>query len=112
MRLILISLLCLAASACDAPDADGRGGPVTLEDHRTGKAHGCSTLAYLDLPYTVCTYRIGEDDMRLFHSDAAGDPYLQFDPLARELDEQGLTLKFAMNGGMYHEDRSGRGEPE
>ena len=41
----------------------------------------------------------------MFHSDALGQPYLQFDALARELDEQGQALRFAMNGGMYHDNR-------
>ena len=53
----------------------------------------------------VCAFSAEASDIRLFHSDSDGTPYLQFDTLAREMDEQGRNLVFAMNGGMYHEDR-------
>ena len=66
----------------------------------------CQTLVHQGDGYTVCTFDAAEHDIRLFHSDADGQPYRQFDTLERELDEQGETLIFAMNGGMYHEDRS------
>lgn len=65
----------------------------------------CETISHHGADYTVCTYKASEDDIRLFHSDAEGVPFYQFETLARELDEQGETLTFAMNGGMYHEDR-------
>ncbi|MEL7103286.1 MAG: phosphodiester glycosidase family protein, partial [Pseudomonadota bacterium] len=55
--------------------------------------------------YSVCSFTVVEHDIRLFHSDAEGAPFFQFNTLERELDEQGETLIFAMNGGMYHEDR-------
>lgn len=55
--------------------------------------------------YSICSFTVVEHDIRLFHSDAQGAPFFQFNTLERELDEQGETLIFAMNGGMYHEDR-------
>jgi uncharacterized protein YigE (DUF2233 family) len=67
-------------------------------------AYGCHSKAHAGQDFTVCTYDI-TNDIRLFHSDPAGQPYLQFETLAREMDEQGKNLVFAMNGGMYHEDR-------
>jgi len=39
-------------------------------------------------------------------NDAAGTPYGDFGPLAKALEEKGETLVFAMNAGMYHDDRS------
>lgn len=65
----------------------------------------CQTLVHQGDGYTVCTFDARTHDIRLFHSDADGQPYLQFDTLERELDEQGEVLLFAMNGGMYHDDR-------
>lgn len=65
----------------------------------------CRTLTHRDAPFTVCSYPASAD-IRLFHSDAVGEPYLQFETLAREIEEQSGTLIFAMNGGMYHEDRA------
>ena len=65
----------------------------------------CEQVRHAGSPYLVCTFDASSDDIRLFHSDAGDVPFLQFDTLARELDEQGETLLFAMNGGMYHEDR-------
>jgi uncharacterized protein YigE (DUF2233 family) len=44
--------------------------------------------------------------MRLFLNDADGVPYGSFRALKADLAEQSLALPFAMNGGMYHRDRS------
>lgn len=44
--------------------------------------------------------------MRLFLNDASGAPYGEFDALSAALAEKGETLRFAMNAGMYREDRS------
>lgn len=68
-------------------------------------AQACQTLDHKGDAYTVCSFKVTETDLRMFHSDADGVPFKQFDILARELDETGETLVFAMNGGMYHEDR-------
>ncbi|MEO0608653.1 MAG: phosphodiester glycosidase family protein [Pseudomonadota bacterium] len=69
-------------------------------------ASPCAAMEHLGDAYMVCTFNLAAYDIRLFHSDADNQPYRQFDTLERELDEQGETLVFAMNGGMYHEDRS------
>lgn len=69
-------------------------------------AQYCQGVEHQGDAYTVCTFSMSEHDIRLFHSDADGAPYLQFNELERELDEQSRTLIFAMNGGMYHEDRA------
>jgi uncharacterized protein YigE (DUF2233 family) len=97
VRLAIAVLSLLAAiTACAKED-------VTFAQQDT--AYGCQPVVHADANFTVCTYDI-TSDIRLFHSDQNGEPYLQFDVLARELSEQGKTLTFAMNGGMYHEDRS------
>jgi uncharacterized protein YigE (DUF2233 family) len=66
----------------------------------------CRELTHKGDAYTVCAFSMREHEIRLFHSDAEGEPYRQFTTLERELDEQAYQLIFAMNGGMYHEDRS------
>ena len=68
--------------------------------------HPCQPVEHHGDTYIVCSFDAASDTIRLFHSDAEGVPFLQFDTLARELSETGETLIFAMNGGMYHEDRS------
>ncbi len=69
------------------------------------KALNCRSVEHLGDAYNICSYNVAEHEIRLFHSDASGTPFYQFSTLERELDEQGETLIFAMNGGMYHEDR-------
>ncbi|MDJ0920085.1 MAG: phosphodiester glycosidase family protein [Henriciella sp.] len=85
---------CLLLAACG--DSETRDDPT----------QACHAIEHLGMPYTVCSYTRAETDIRLFHSDADGAPYLQFDTLIADLDAQDKTLAFAMNGGMYHEDRS------
>lgn len=92
----IISVLALACACAPADDAAQSAAPLVAP---------CETVDHNGTDYTVCTYSVLEDDIRLFHSDANGVPFYQFETLARELDEQGQTLTFAMNGGMYHDDR-------
>jgi uncharacterized protein YigE (DUF2233 family) len=55
---------------------------------------------------TVCRVDLGREQMQLFWRDAAGQPYRQFAVLRDALAENGQTLEFAMNGGMYKPDFS------
>jgi uncharacterized protein YigE (DUF2233 family) len=66
----------------------------------------CAETTVRDVPYTVCRFDPKTDDIRLFHSDEAGAPYRHFGKLREALEEKGLVLLFAMNAGMYQEDRS------
>ena len=66
----------------------------------------CNALTYADAPYIVCTFDTATTDIRLFLDDENGAPYGQFDTLNTALEEDGKTLLFAMNAGMYHADRS------
>lgn len=88
-------MVCLAAAllaACDMPGGQAAG------DH-------CRQMKHKSNPYTVCTFDTARDDIRLFYAREDGTPYLQFDALAAALAAEGETLVFAMNGGMYHDDR-------
>lgn len=66
----------------------------------------CGPVRFEETPYTVCTFSVSETDLRLFHSDSQGRLYGQFETLAEALAREGLELRFAMNGGMYHPDRT------
>lgn len=65
----------------------------------------CRSMTFRSLPYTVCSFRADRDDIRLFYAKEDGTQYLQFETLVADLEARGETLVFAMNGGMYHEDR-------
>ncbi|GAB5456303.1 MAG: phosphodiester glycosidase family protein [Henriciella sp.] len=98
MRLLaLISVTAWVLAGCTEP-------PATEEPAPGERA--CASISHQGDAYTVCTFSMSESKIRLFHSDAEGQAYRQFNTLERELDEQGQSLIFAMNGGMYHEDRS------
>lgn len=95
--LALILVISLAVAGC----AEHPAAP----DAATGE-RACVSAPHKGDAYTVCKFSMSEHRIRLFHSDAEGEAYRQFNTLERELDEQGQSLIFAMNGGMYHEDRS------
>lgn len=57
-------------------------------------------------PFIVCTAKPAEHDIRLFLDNPDGERFRDFEPLREQLSDEGQTLVFAMNGGMYHDDRS------
>ena len=54
--------------------------------------------------FTICTVDLRQTRIRLFLRDAEGEPYGSFSRLVRA--PEGQRVVFAMNGGMYHADRS------
>ncbi|WP_425098781.1 phosphodiester glycosidase family protein [Tropicibacter sp. S64] len=70
------------------------------------RALSCKTVRYEDHRYAICEVIPAQDHLRLFLDDANGTPYGDFSTLESALESQGKTLLFAMNGGMYHEDRA------
>jgi len=67
-------------------------------------AVSCEDVEYLGNSYTVCTVDAPHEKLRLFHKDANGAVLGSFDAI-EDLPEVG-SLVFAMNAGMYHDDRS------
>ncbi|WP_422049344.1 phosphodiester glycosidase family protein [Shimia sp.] len=65
----------------------------------------CEDTSFEGKGITVCTVDATQDDLRLFLRDDEGAILGQFRAVERALDE-GKTLAFAMNAGMYHADRS------
>jgi uncharacterized protein YigE (DUF2233 family) len=84
MRLILAALLTVLATPLMALDCYER-------DH-----NGQS--------YSICDVDLTQDKLRLFLRDEAGETIGSFRRLKSELD--GKALLFAMNAGMYHDDRN------
>ncbi|MGJ8587610.1 MAG: phosphodiester glycosidase family protein [Yoonia sp.] len=64
----------------------------------------CEDVSYAGNSYTVCTVDAAREDLRLFHKDADGAVIGSFGAI-EALPEVG-SLAFAMNAGMYHDDRS------
>lgn len=72
----------------------------------SGRPDGpCETVTFELSPYLVCSFDARTDDIRLFLRDETGAPFGQFDRLANHVASQGGSLIFAMNAGMYHDDR-------
>lgn len=66
----------------------------------------CADLTEDGVSYTVCDFDARTADIKLFLKDARGEGYGAFARLADDLSRRGLTLVFAMNAGMYGEDRA------
>jgi uncharacterized protein YigE (DUF2233 family) len=64
----------------------------------------CRPVMHLNQSYTVCSFDAGEP-ARLWLTHPDGAPFGQFDRLAEHTSNQGHILIFAMNAGMYHDDR-------
>lgn len=91
MLVELISLMLLAVAGAQAANGETPNGCVADE-------HG-------GVSYVVCHFD-QDVDIRLFLQNAEGEPYGHFNWVNDALKEKGERLVFAMNAGMYHEDRS------
>jgi uncharacterized protein YigE (DUF2233 family) len=65
----------------------------------------CRSQVIEDARYAVCTFA-AKDDIALFLRDADGQTLGSFERVNKRLAASQRTLAFAMNAGMYHEDRS------
>jgi uncharacterized protein YigE (DUF2233 family) len=63
----------------------------------------CEDVSYAGNSYTVCTVDATTADLRLFHKDNSGAVIGSFGGIAAQPDVG--TLVFAMNAGMYHDNR-------
>ncbi|WP_420585847.1 phosphodiester glycosidase family protein [Ruegeria sp.] len=66
----------------------------------------CEEVTYEDKRYTVCEVDAANEELRLFLNDENGDLLGHFSSVNEALEPQGKRLAFAMNAGMYHDDRS------
>jgi len=65
----------------------------------------CRKATIEDARYVICEFGT-RDTIELFLRDDAGAMLGQFERVGASLAARGRTLVFAMNAGMYHEDRS------
>lgn len=65
----------------------------------------CRTILHDEVNYSICTVQADRDDVRLWHSDASGKLLGSFSAINELLSGEQRQLAFAMNGGMYHDDR-------
>lgn len=56
--------------------------------------------------YTICRVDLTRSQLGLFLNDDQGKPYGSLKALRNNLQTKGKSLRFAMNGGMYHRDYS------
>jgi uncharacterized protein YigE (DUF2233 family) len=69
----------------------------------------CENITYKTASYSVCRVDTSTHDVRLYLNDVTGIPYGNFSKLTNALKTDNQNLIFAMNGGMYHQDRSPAG---
>jgi uncharacterized protein YigE (DUF2233 family) len=81
---------------------------LTLAACTPSEAHesACKDIIYNSASYSVCRFDMSTHDIRLYLNDTAGIPYGNFSKLDNALNRDNQYLIFAMNGGMYHQDRS------
>lgn len=78
---------------------------MSLTAH-AANAVDCSEVMHNDTGYVVCQVDASNETLALFLRDDEGRIYGQFSNIDTALNEKGAQLAFAMNAGMYHEDRS------
>lgn len=66
----------------------------------------CRDTEFDGARYTMCEVDAAQEDLRLFLKNDQGQLLGQFGAVNTMLAAQGETLAFAMNAGMYHQDRS------
>lgn len=69
-------------------------------------AVSCEKVTHDGNRYTVCEVDAATEELRLFLKDQDGDVLGHFSSVNETLAPQGKRLAFAMNAGMYHDDRS------
>ena len=77
---------------------------LLLGQARDAQAVECAKTPAGDVTIVVCRVDLRADRLRLFHADAQGHRYQDFEALRKSLADGGETLLFAMNAGMYHPD--------
>lgn len=69
-------------------------------------APSCRQAKYDDSDYTICKFDPSHDDIRQFLRGEDDEVLGSFEAVNAELAKSGEQLVFAMNGGMYHKDRT------
>lgn len=69
----------------------------------------CTRQSFEEKTYIVCRVDPKKFHIKLYLNDKNGQPYRYFRNVEKMLTENGQTLAFAVNGGMYHKDFSAVG---
>ena len=77
---------------------------VSLISPSANAGSPCREITFRGIGYVVCTVDLHAYLVRLFWKDPQQQPYGGFDHLPRRIEDGPLV--FAMNAGMYEEDRS------
>lgn len=72
----------------------------------TAGAVSCTAQDYQGARYTICEVDAAREKIELFLKDPRGEVFGQFTNIDRHLATKGEALVFAMNAGMYHDDRA------
>jgi uncharacterized protein YigE (DUF2233 family) len=73
---------------------------------QTAIATECREKTYRDNSYTICTVDLAKEELRLFLRGDDGQVFGHLWAIDDALAANGKSLGFAMNAGMYHEDRA------
>ena len=73
---------------------------------RPADAATCRSETYQGNKYSICDVDLTTESLQLFLKDDSGQVYGHFGNIEKALAENGQRLGFAMNAGMYHEDRA------
>lgn len=68
-------------------------------------AESCTRERFEGTEYAVCRVNLARDELRLWYRDDQGAPLYRLGAVADRVASDGDELIFAMNAGMYHEDR-------
>lgn len=79
---------------------------VLISISTTADAVSCSTQDYKGARYTLCEVDATSETIELFLKGPDGAVFGQFTNIDRHLATEGKSLVFAMNAGMYHDDRA------
>lgn len=107
--LAAVSMAAFAFAAFPAAALPAAELPAAEKAHEKAAAdtdRGCAAVHHGGADYVVCRFDPKTSDIRLFLNDAEGGPYGHFNLVNDALAATGERLVFAMNAGMYHEDRS------
>nr|WP_174819020.1 phosphodiester glycosidase family protein [Ruegeria atlantica] len=66
----------------------------------------CEKITHESKRYTICEVDAANEQLRLFLNDEEGNLLGHFSSVNEVLEPDGKRLAFAMNAGMYHDDRS------
>lgn len=80
--------------------------PVALLFATPALAVECRVETFESDPYTICEVDVTRDALMLFLDNEAGENFGYFSTIDDALAMHGKRLGFAMNAGMYHDDRA------